>query len=387
MKKVFRILVSIFLVVVLLLEVGHYTFLALQPDDMDVVTTTAEIVFSNVAWEQPEEWGSYWIYVRPVGKGNNEELLLFTVGTFTETESPFSTDPTKMPELAVGQIVEITHTYKMLSSSDREYGDERGYYVHGYEALSIKRTTVPYNGRQTILRKTEGWRLNFLEHNSKVGDVVTVYYVAKITYPMSGYIIYGDNNRFPESPIRLFDCYFVRSEMFMSRDMREKLESREVGYNVVIADCWYPTPSAFENLDANIVNYIELEEKATSSTRPSKMTPKRGENYCIYTFYNYHNGGSNSLENFADNPTSKLYYYVKLDSGSLKLSYDSVPEWYRYSICEISAEDGAKEGSIVSAIFASDWYLDVKTVGSQPVYGTLILSYVPLDEIDYDFEK
>jgi hypothetical protein len=69
------------------------------------------------------------------------------------------------------------------------------------------------------------------------------------------------------------------------------------------------------------------------------------------------------------------------------LSYDSVPEWYRYSICEISAEDGAKEGSIVSAIFASDWYLDVKTVGSQPVYGTLILSYVPLDEIDYDFEK
>ena len=388
MKRFFRIVVCIVLVLLLFWEIGHYTFLALQPDDMDVVTTTAEIVHASVAW-QIEEWASYWVYVRPLGKGNNEELLLFTVGTFTETESPLTLEIEKMPELAAGQAVEITHTHKMLRSVDRQYGDEKALYVRGYEALSIKRTTEPYSDRQTVLQETEGWRLNFLENNDRFPSVsFTVNYVAKITYPMYGYILYGDDNRFSNSGERtLFDCYFVRGDMFMSRKLRKKLENREVGYDVLISDCWSPVSYAFRNLDAKVCDYIKLEEDALPSTSDF-IAPKLGDGYAVYNLSNYNKEGFNRRIDIDEHRASKLYYYIKLDSGSLKIGYDNMPfSFPRYQICEVSADDEAKEGYLVSSVFSASWYLDVERVGSEPVNGTLIVSYVPLDEIDYDFDS
>jgi hypothetical protein len=379
MRKFFRILISLILVIMIIGEIGYYTskliYEKTRPGDWDSVTTVGEIVRVKSAWSDYEPWAGWCIYVRPVGSGNNQELLLFTVNAETDTESPFSMNLEDMPELAVGEIVEIAHTYKMLTASDRHPDDNRSVYVRGYQTYSIKRANGTFNERQRILRLADvDW--GRIRDSRPLGELVTVDHVSKISYPANGYIVYAHGYRGAGAVLQ---CYWVGLGASVSREMREALESGETGYKIIVAAHYQ---YMFENLEAKICDYMELESKGDTSRLPEQYTELH-DNYRVIHFNRY-NGGSSTRYDRDDFGYSDIYYYIKIEHGKLKVTY-----WQSMVgtnlMCSASEEEVAKSGSVDpgSSTFI---YISIKCTDA-PVTGVLIISFVPLDEIDYDFEE
>ena len=139
----------------------------------------------------------------------------------------------------------------------------------------------------------------------------------------------------------------------------------------------------FENLEAKICDYIELESKGDTSRLPEQYT-ELYDNYRVIHFNRY-NGGSSTRYDRDDFGYADIYYYIKIDEGALKVAYGPWPESGTYLMCAASADEGAKSGS-VNPRSPIDIFIDISCTDA-PVTGVLIISYVPLDEINYDFEE
>ena len=377
MMRILRMIVSVILVLIIVIEVGVYTYKAFEPDPLTAVTTVGEVVYVTTCWVGVEGWEGYRVYIRPLGKGNNEELILFNINSATVTESPFTMDIEKMPELAVGAKVELTHTYKMIRYNERDPDDDRSTYIRGYETYAIRRTEENFTKEQSLLKREDGyWFVKDFGYSD--GEVLTVLYVAKVKSPMQGYIVYCIDESQKNMHIQAF---WIDLGTSMSKKMEKKLESRETGYKVVLSR--YMHDYAFDNLDAQVCKYISTLDEVDRTKLPEEMV-KFGENYRIYTF-NYYNGSQSSRIEIEDYDLSEIYYYVKIESGEIRVAYDTIATLGRNLICSADADDGAMKGSVRNYL-TTDIFLDIDCV-SGPVCGTLIISFVPLDEVDYDFER
>lgn len=228
-----------------LLIVGAIVMIS-HPKKKELQTMVGEIVYikhekSSVNTNDPnsEVPLNYYIYVRIP---NCELLELFTVSEATATESDFSNSVENMPELSIGNVVEITYFDERIS---------RG----AYQAESIKTSTLE---EQMTLEATYNVDENYRNASTGARDVGTVVYIGKISYPLNGYVIYLDD---AYSTAYTLSCYVIDEKTVMPDDMRELLESQSVGYRVSVS-CVDANPFCINNYWFGYwVHYMELSNK------------------------------------------------------------------------------------------------------------------------------
>jgi hypothetical protein len=381
MEKFIRVLVAIVLVAILLSELGSCAFNMFGPQDDDVVSTVGEVVLVEPRWmgylddEERQRWACYYIYVRPVGKGNNEELLLFTANCDTEMTSEFGADRSKIPELQVGSVVEITHTHKMLRYSDMHPDDDRRTYLRGYEALSISIYEGEYKGRQTVLQKNPdfwwGEDMNYSSGYYGSPDQFTVSYVARVTYPMRGYLVYGYRE---ETTFRSEEVIWIGVGVFLDSKTRQALESDATGYTLWIST-EYVRP--FNNSDA-----VQCTRAKVGEYDDLYGNEYEESDYVVYRIDEFV-GTKNILVKPGRYEKYDRYYYFKLDGGEVKALYKNDDKDYYRDLCTASAEGGPVSGMFPEGGFPDEIYISLESLGDRPVSGELVISFVPLDETDY----
>lgn len=381
MKKVVRAIVAICLIVVLFSELGSCMYNMFGPKDDDIVSTVGEVISVMPQWfecagnEKYEKWVSYRVYLRPVGRGNNEELILFTVNCDTEMESEFGTDRSKIPELQVGSVVEITHTYKMLRSGDRLPQDEKSNYVRGYEAFSMKLYEGEYKGRQTVLQKSEGFwwgqELNYTPGYYGSPDEFTVAYVAKVTYPMRGYLVYGYREY---GSFRVEEAIWIGAGVFLNSKTRRALESDAAGYTLWI-NTEYVRP--FKNLDA-----VQCAHARVSEYEDIYDDSYEEAQYRVYHIDEFV-GTKNILVKAEKREKYDRYYYFKLDSGEMNVLYKIDDKDDYKNLCTVSADGNSVSGIFPEGGFPGETYITLESLGNQSVSGELVISYCPLEDTDY----
>lgn len=369
MKKFLRIAVAIYLVVILLLEVGSCAYSILGPQDEDEVSMVGEIYSVSDAWWDVAEDGNYdprncyYIKVRPVGWGNNQELLNFTVNCDTEMESEFGPDLSRIPELKVGAIVEITHTYKMFGYGDWHPDDLRNYYVYGYEAFSIRLYEGEYKGYQVVLQKNRAFSPLSIapswitSYNVASDNVVS--YVAKVNYPLRGYIVYIEGDRFP---------YWLGEGLIIDPATKRALDSGAVGYSVKIAD-GHNHP--FNNLKAIQCEYIQISHYADFAQH------KKYHEYEISEFVNT----KKILVTSKAYHGLEMYYYIKLDSGEAIVSYSENEKKGYNDLCYVNSSGDSVRGTFPTEGFNGETYVLLESIGDVPASGTLIISFVPIEKL------
>lgn len=381
MKKFIRVLVAVVLVATLLYELGSCAINMFGPQDDDVVSTVGEVVSVKPRWlefiddEKHNRWACYYIYVRPAGRGDNEELLLFTINCDTETASGFGADRSKIPELQVGSVVEITHTHKMLRYSDMHPDDDRKHYLRGYEALSISIYEGKYKGYQTVLQKNpyfwwgEGFHFAPTIYDSHASLVVS--HVAKVTYPMVGYLVYGYEDYGTYKSERVM---WLGVGVFLDVATRRALESGAVGWTLWVND---ETGTPFLNLNADQCVY------ASVNTADEFAQHEKYKVYDIDEFV-----GTKKILVRTDRFDGKdFYYYIKLESGEIKAVYSEKSRGSYVDLCEVDAKEEPAKGvfptTFPSGEFPGEIYITLESLGDRPVSGELVISFIPLEETDY----
>ncbi len=381
MKRFIRVLVAIVLVAILLAELGSCAFNMLRPQDDDVVSTVGEVISVKPHWlefiddEQYKRTACYYIYVRPVGRGNNEELLLFTANCDTEMVSEFGVDRSKIPELQVGSVVEITHTYKMLGYGDMHPDDDRRNYLRGYEALSISIYEGEYKGLQAVLQKNPdfwwGEGFNFAPTIYSTHYPLVVSHVAKVAYPMVGYLVYGyqDHGTFKSERVM-----WLGVGVFLDGATRRALESGAVGWTL-----WFHDEMGipFLNVNADQCVYANIDVADEFG---------KYENYKIYDINEFI--GTKKILVRTDRFDGKdFYYYIKLESGEVRAVYSEKSRESYVDLCEVDAKEehakGAFPTTFPSGQFPGEIYISLENLGDQPVSGELVISFIPLEETDY----
>ena len=393
MKKFFRIIVAIVLVAVLLGEIGSCAVSVFEPEDTDVVSTVGEVVCVGSEWfetaklEKYEKWASYYVRLRVVGKGNGGEILEFTVNCDTEMDSEFSEDRSKIPELQVGALVEITHPYKMMHYADYHPDDQRISYVRGYEALSLKLYEGEYNGRWRGLQKNNDywWGKDFFDNLVGTTSPITVNHVAKITYPMRGYLVYGTEVGTSFSIDRVL---WIGPEVCLDGGTRRALNSGATGYTLWANIEHFNEP--FDNLDAHqcVFATVNKEDEFTQSKK-----------YKVYDLDEF--VGTKKLLVRTDKfDGCNFYYYIKLDSGEVKVLYSEKSNRGYTELCEASASEGSVRGMFptafpkgaLSGIFpegvsSGEVYITLESLGDTPVSGELIVAFLPTEELGYPYNE
>lgn len=368
MKKFFRILVSALLVAELLFELGScaYSTLGLQYDE---VRTVGEIVSVEPQYwdfsEWYEEWRCYYIQLRPVGKGDNRELICFTVNCNTKMDSEWGADRMSIPELQVGAIVEITHGYDIYKYGDLHPDDVRTHYLKGYEAYSLRLYEGDYSGRQFVLRKSREY--NYLTdtrswYSTYSGSFPTikVAHVSKIDYPMRGYIVYAEGRDY---------AYWISSLLLINTDTRRALESGAVGYSLAVLT---ESDDPFDNLYAFHCEFANI-NKAEDFEKHKKYNE-----YDISEFV----GTKKILVRSDIFVGSEFYYYIKLESGEIAAFYAEGDKEGYTDLCRVSAS-GAPCGEVFPVdAFSGEMFISLESVGDVPACGKLIISFTPLENLE-----
>lgn len=370
MKKFLRIAVAIFLVAVLLSEIVSCGVNIFGPGDEDIVSTVCEIVsvdedlFDASQQEGYDRRECYYVNARPVGRGNNEELILYTVNCDTDMDSEFSRDRSKIPELQIGAVVEITHTYKISRYSDRLPNDERNDYLFGYEAFSIRLYEGEYRGRQTVLQRNrefsplsiaESWITSY----GGTGHDMVVTHVAKVTSPLNGYIVYGEDH--------YVEVYWIGAGLLMDSATKRALDSGAVGYSLKI---FSESNRPFNNISAKQCVRIEMVSNFDSHKKYHEYDISEfvGEKKILVTSDKFHG--------------QKVYYYIELESGEVVASFaENEEDGYTELSCVMANGESAK-GELPIGGFAGDIYFSFENTGDVPAAGRLIVSLEPLERLE-----
>ena len=163
----------------------------------------------------------YYVYIKPIGKTENEDWIFFNVDYETKMDSTFSSNIEDMPELAVGNKVEITF---------KRFEGTNGTYYTSYKAKSIH--IAPLSAIESVENPDFDLKFNknYLSNwNGQMADREgTVVHVAKVNAPEEGYIVYLDIDWFS------LKRFWIDSNTIMDEDTLRKLETGETGYKVKI---------------------------------------------------------------------------------------------------------------------------------------------------------
>lgn len=215
MKKFIIItLVFIFTVITPLLI---YHFATLPPKETSG-TIVGEVFY--IKYSKADLYDSCIIYIKPTVNTNNAPLMCIKVNTETETESNFVGAMNEIPEIQIGEVVEIEYITKNSK-------------LWPYLAKSIK----PSNS-QTDMSSWTALTMNDdyapLHSQDRPEDFGKVVYVSKITSPREGYLVYLDDAKYG-SPLNL-SCYWI-DDTIKSRDdgLFALLEQEATGYYIDIS--------------------------------------------------------------------------------------------------------------------------------------------------------
>ena len=186
----------------------------------------------------------YCVYLLPSGQEDSGIWVPFTVTIETETESKFSTTPSEMQELTIGNTVEIEYYTEEIIDA---------WALPGYEACSIKTVSdanyeneLPFTINEDYIFERGG--------EQKEANTGKVVHVARVD-ELDGYIIYLDETSYG---VRTLAMYWIDKGTMLDDETKANIESRTTGYWVrVIPLVRYP----FDNLSVAAVPFVEKIER------------------------------------------------------------------------------------------------------------------------------
>lgn len=227
---------ALFLIAVLLLiPVLSFTSCEKEDETFTFVGTIANV----------QRLGNYHIlYVSPIGEIEKLPWIMFKIGYSTEMDSEFSVDLSKMPELAIGNTVELVYKEYTKQST---YGSST--YVT-YDTVSIKSIDLTSVTDEKLLESplklSENYNFDTRLQTYWIKGRGKVLHIAKLDGERKGYLIYVVDFVGTFSP---YMCFWVDDNAEIKDEMLARLESGETGYTIQISACAGPTFTPFEYLD------------------------------------------------------------------------------------------------------------------------------------------
>ena len=178
MKKI--ILSVLILVLTLLPIVSLYSC-----DDATYLHT----IVGEIAYVKSDE--NHMVYIAPHAQAGITLWIPMMITPETETASEFNKEAGKMPELSIGNIVEIVYNAKGTKANHILVGGSQ------VISLKVKSSAEGLEMQDFDLKLRRGYEYSRLE---EIGtrDYGTVVHIAKIEKPDNGYFIYVDNNKYDE---------------------------------------------------------------------------------------------------------------------------------------------------------------------------------------------
>lgn len=148
------------------------------------------------------------VYISPYGQEDVKLWVPMMITPETETVSEFNEDVSKMPELAVGNLVEIVYDTKNTKANHILVG--------GSKTVSLK-IVSPEEGYEKVafdMKLRHDYEYSRLV-DFGVFDLGTVVHIAKIEEPDNGYFVYVENNKYDEYS-KLTVYWLDEDSMYMS---------------------------------------------------------------------------------------------------------------------------------------------------------------------------
>lgn len=207
-------------------------------------TIVGEIIFTKTdSLYEHTDLNHHYLYVKLCG-AKNDVLFLFDLTSDATAESRFSANIDEMPELAIGNVVEINY-YKRIDANRNG--------VLGYKIKSI-RTTAPDPDRRYDIDLTVRSDYDFGSITQGIGiDCGTVLHVARIEAPISGYLVYLDGVEVLPDKLNLY--WLPDDECHIPMEILKKLDQKETGYKIHIHRAIGSHP--FSNSDAEDAISVE----------------------------------------------------------------------------------------------------------------------------------
>ncbi len=204
MKK--KIVISILLILALLLGIyciGSYIY------THRTATMTGEIVYVLHSKYDDPEYMYYNIYVKPLAKRENQDLILFEIREGCVIDDSISDILlSENSQLLVGTNVEIT------------------YYEESVVNHNLVKSIQPQNNNSPVGSEFYYDLVPDYKTNAQLGGVVLgeITYIAEMNIPEKGYLIYVEGNL---SPL-LLDELFIDEKTFGDDDFYELLSTGEL---------------------------------------------------------------------------------------------------------------------------------------------------------------
>lgn len=182
------------------------------------------------------------IFVSSLKKEDSEIWMPFRVHSLTTVGSGFTATPSTMPELAIGNTVEVV--YKYYTSSP----------VMEFTAVSLK-SIDPENATATDLPITPNKKYD-IDKKENVGNYIkgTVIHVVKLDPDKDEYLLYLDDTDFASSLYLIF-LVDARTKYLDGGEVLELLRSGEIGYRVDVL----PTePFPYNELGIRAVDRMQI---------------------------------------------------------------------------------------------------------------------------------
>ncbi len=214
MKK-FIIITLVFILIVITPSL-IYHFATLPPKETSG-TVIGEVFY--IKYSKADLYDSCIIYIKPTVNTNNAPLMCIIVNTETVTESNFVGAMNEIPEIQIGEVVEIEYVTQNNKQSQPL-------------AKSIKSSNsqTDMSSWTTLTMNDDYVPLHSQDRPEDFGKVV---YVSKITSPREGYLVYLDDAKYG-SPLQL-SCYWI-DDTIKSKDdaLFALLEQEATGYYIDI---------------------------------------------------------------------------------------------------------------------------------------------------------
>lgn len=187
------------------------------------------------------------VYIAPVGQEDSGIWIPMMITPETKTASAFDDDASKMPELSVGNFVEIVYDTTGTKANHILVGGSR---VVSLTAVSPDNV---YKNEELDLKLKRNYEYT---RSADIGvyDHGTVVHIAKIEQPDNGYFIYVDRNRYDEyNKLTVYwldedSIYMEKGGVLIDDWTVELIKSGEVGFYAEIntleiyrfKDAWIP---------------------------------------------------------------------------------------------------------------------------------------------------
>lgn len=237
----------------ILILASVFTLCCCQLNISSTSTMIGEImhVDYDITNENDLQYHYYYIFVRPYGQVNSHWIKM-SVNSNAKTQSAFSVNLEDMPELAVGNVVEIVY-------NDRFWAGTNVNYCHAIRSIKSIDTVDLETQPASDLIPNNDFSYTSLEYGTIDDDIGTVIHVVKLDRPVGGYLVYMDGTRTHQCNQLI--CYFIGDIGLLTtaQEVLEKLESQDIGYTIKFDSVEGQTP--FKNYHATPIMNITLVEE------------------------------------------------------------------------------------------------------------------------------